>query len=53
MRELTANELKAVSGGAAIATLRRPEPPIVRLVEAILKFIKCLEGRPAPVRMLA
>ena len=51
MRELTANELKAVSGGAEM--LKRPEPPIVRLIEAVVRLIKFLEGRPPVRKMVA
>jgi bacteriocin-like protein len=52
MRELTANELKAVSGGVMAITVRK-EPPIVRFIEAVLRLIKCLEGRPVLRKMAA
>ena len=52
MRELTANELQAVSGGALQPVLRR-EPPIVCFIEAVLRFVRSLEGRPPMRKQLA
>jgi bacteriocin-like protein len=53
MRELTANELKAVSGGVMAITVRK-EPPILALVvKLILAFFKRPECRPVAVREMA
>jgi len=53
MRELTANELKAVSGGVMSITVRKEPPFLTLVVKLILAFFKRPECRPVAVREMA